>query len=95
LPGGGPWLVDPQTCGSPLAAVPAHGAEDLLRAMSAAHPGSAIISQCRANNFRRITSGELSVEELSINNKLIQAKVTKESWVIPQNHFWQETYSTK
>ena len=36
-------LIDPQTCGPLLAAVPAHQATNLMRAMAPSHPRSAII----------------------------------------------------
>jgi len=42
-------LVDPQTCGPLLAALPAHGAEDLVKAMAATYPGSAIIGTVQAS----------------------------------------------
>ena len=38
-------LIDPQTCGPLLAAVPAHQAPSLLKAMAPGHPGSAVIGR--------------------------------------------------
>ncbi|HBP54066.1 MAG TPA: selenide, water dikinase SelD, partial [Synechococcus sp. UBA8638] len=40
-------LIDPQTCGPLLAAVPAHQAPALLQAMAASHPGGAVIGMVR------------------------------------------------
>ena len=42
-------LIDPQTCGPLLAAVPAHQATALLQAMAATHHGGAIIGHVQAN----------------------------------------------
>ncbi|HBP54069.1 MAG TPA: selenide, water dikinase SelD, partial [Synechococcus sp. UBA8638] len=42
-------LIDPQTCGPLLAAVPAHQAPALLRAMGAIHHGGTIIGRVQAN----------------------------------------------
>jgi len=40
-------LIDPQTCGPLLAAVPAHQAPALLRAMGASHPGAVVVGMVR------------------------------------------------